>query len=255
MSPLYDKPVRFLMHDMAAAFALQPGQRFSKQQAIDWFAEHYPKVKVGTVTAHLVRLSTNAPSRFHHHAKPQEDDLFFQLDGGHYRLYDATQDPTPIYGADETNEKTPPSEEPTETLGSAMFAYEKDLQHYLAKNLSIIEPGLKLYEEEGITGIEFPVGGRFIDILAVDAQNNLTVIELKVSRGYDRVVGQLMRYMAWIRECQADADQKVRGIIIAREISEDLVLACSLLANVQLFEYKLSVTLEKIDTQPKKKPL
>ena len=49
-------------------------------------------------------------------------------------------------------------------------AYEADLRNYLAKNLSIIEPGLKLYQDEGITGIEFDVGGRRIDILAVDAK-------------------------------------------------------------------------------------
>jgi hypothetical protein len=32
-----------------------------------------------------------------------------------------------------------------------------------------------------------------------------------------------------------------RGVIVAREISEDLLLACSLLAGVQLFEYGLSL--------------
>ena len=84
------------------------------------------------------------------------------------------------------------------------------------KNLSLLEPGLRLYEEEGITGIEFPAGGRFIDILAVDAQHNYVVIELKVSRGYDRVVGQLLRYMAWVKQHQAEATQQVRGIIVAR---------------------------------------
>ena len=33
-----------------------------------------------------------------------------------------------------------------------------------------------------------------------------------------------MRYMAWIRDNQAEAGQKVRGVIVAREISEDLLL-------------------------------
>jgi len=75
------------------------------------------------------------------------------------------------------------------------------------------------------------------------------VIELKVSRGYDRVVGQLMRYMAWIGKNLAEPTQKVRGIIVAREISEDLLLACSLLANVQLFEHELSLTLQQVDTE------
>lgn len=248
---IYDKPVRSLMKDMANAFALQPGQQFTKKQAIDWFAEHYPKIKTGTITAHLVRLSTNAQSRLHYNAKPNEDDLFFQIDGGHFRLYDPNQDPAPIRTATEKSNGQSETEEDddSEPTGAAEFAYEKDLRNYLSKNLSVIEPDLSLYEEEGINGIEFPVGGRFIDILAVDSNGAFVVIELKVSRGYDRVVGQLMRYMAWIRKNLAEPDQKVRGVIVARQISEDLLLACSLLADVQLFEYELSLTLKQVDTE------
>jgi hypothetical protein len=191
------------MKDMADAFPLQSGQSFTRQQAIDWFAHHYPKIKTGTIHCHLIRLSTNAPTRLHYNAKPHEDDVFFQLDGGHFRLYDPAHDPAPIHEATAKSDEQIPMEEDTEAAGSAEFAYEADLRNYLAKNLSIIEPGLKLYQDEGITGVEFPVGGRFIDILAVDAKDALVVIELKVSRGYDRVVGQLMRYMAWIRKNQA----------------------------------------------------
>ena len=40
--------------------------------------------------------------------------------------------------------------------------------------------GLRLSDEEGITGVEFPVGGRFIDILALDRHDRYVVIELKV---------------------------------------------------------------------------
>ena len=116
----------------------------------------------------------------------------------------------------------------------------------MLENLSLIEPSLQLYEEEGITGIEFPAGGRFIDILAVDDKKSLVVIELKVSRGYDRTVGQLLRYMAWIEKNLAEPGQAVRGIIAAREISEDLSLACSKVPSVSLYEYELSVTLRKV---------
>jgi hypothetical protein len=244
---IYDKPVRFLMKDMVKAFGLQDGQSFVRQQAIDWFAQHYPKIKKGTITAHLIRLSVNAPSRLHHSPKPSEDDLFFQIDSNHFRLYDAKQDPSPIHDATgvTTLQKSEVSEEID--LGiSTEFAYESDLRDYLAKNLQVIELGLKLYEEEGITGVEFPVGGRFIDILAVDSNGDFVVIELKVSRGYDRVIGQLLRYMAWIQKNQAEAGQKVRGVIVAREISEDLLLACSLMPNVGLFEYELSLSLKQV---------
>lgn len=247
---IYDKPVRLLMSDMVDAFALSDKQSFTKKQAIDWFAQHYPKIKVGTITAHLIRLSTNAPSRLHYNAKQTEDNIFYQIDGSHFRLYDAANDPPPI-----SNESEKPPGEPQvddgddPPVGSSEFAYEADLKNYLAKNLSVIEAGLSLYEEEGITGIEFPVGGRSVDILAVDMNKGLVVIELKVSRGYDRVVGQLMRYMAWIASNQAEAGQKVRGIIIAREISEDLLLACTLVENVQLFEYQLSLAVKQIENK------
>lgn len=249
---IYSKSVRALMkEDMSAALASTQGAIFSKQQAVGWFAKNYPKIKTGTVSAHLIRLSTNAPSRAHYSAKPGEDDVFYQVDRSRYRLYQAAQDPAPIYngtpGPAEAAQ-TAPDDDFDEDIGvqsSGQFAYESDLRNYLAKNLSSIEPGLRLYEDEGITGIEFPVGGRFIDILALDSTGTLVVIELKVSRGYDRVVGQLMRYVAWIRENQADANQRVRGVIIAREISEDLFLACSLLPDVQLYEYQLSLSLKK----------
>ena len=242
---IYDKPVRFLMKEMVDDFSLQEGQEFQKQQVIGWFNEHYPKIKTGTLAAHLIRFSTNAKSRIHHNTKYSDDDRFFQIDGSHFRLYDSNQDPPPIYEASGIQ----PEKDDDELQGPTEFAYEADLKNYLAKNLSVIEAGLKLYEDEEIKGIEFPVGGRFIDILAVDSNGKLVVIELKVSKGYDRVVGQLMRYMAWIQKNQAESGQQVRGIIVAREISEDLKLACSLLPDVHQFEYELSLTLKRVDTK------
>lgn len=244
---LYDKPVRLLFRDMVAERDLQLGEPFSRQDAIDWFEEHYPLVKTGTITAHLIRLSTNAPSRHHYGAKPDEDDLFYQIDSSQFRLYDPQNDPPPIY----TSDKAASDIEEMEDMGTnaaerAEFAYERDLQNFLAKNLHLIETPLRLFEDEGINGIEFPVGGRFIDILAVDGEGDYVVIELKVSKGYDRVVGQLLRYMAWVKENLAEGGQRVRGIIIARNISDDLRLACSLVDGIRLYEYELSVTLRQV---------
>lgn len=241
---IYEKPVRLLMRDMADDFNLEPDQVFTKREAINWFTTNYPKVKEGTITAHLIRLSTNANSRIHYNAKPVEDDLFFQIDGSRFRLYKPNEDPEPIYVEDKTDQEEIIEDKDE---GSDEFAYEKDLQNYLSKNLYVIESSLRLYEDDDINGIEFPAGRRFIDILAVDKNNDLVVIELKVSRGYDRVVGQIMRYMSWIKIHQAEEDQNVRGIIIAREISEDLTMACSLLSDVELFEYQLSFSVSQIE--------
>jgi hypothetical protein len=244
--PIYDKPVRVLIRDMISSLTTKLEPRFSKDAALEWFAQNYPKIKEGTISAHLLRFSTNAPSRLHHSVRADED-LLFQIDGSHFRLYDAATDPSPIHSpADVPVSCVKVIETPGGVPSPSEFAYESDLRDFLAKNLSHIEPGLHLYQEEGITGIEFPVGGRFIDVLALDAQQNFVVIELKVSRGYDRVIGQLLRYMAWIEKHHAEAGQGVRGIIAAREISEDLKLACSNLPNVELYEYELSVTLRKL---------
>lgn len=242
---IYDKPVRLLIRDMISALAPTPEQHFSKDAAIEWFAQNYPKIKEGTISAHLIRFSTNAPSRLHYSVKTDED-LLFQLDSSHFRIYAPATDPTPIHSKNDAVASQEKLVEPSEVQSPSEFAYESDLRDFLAKNLSHIEPGLLLYQDEGITGIEFPVGGRFIDILAIDANKNFVVIELKVSRGYDRVIGQLLRYMAWIEKHHAEPGQGVRGIIAAREISEDLKLACSYLPSVSLYEYELSVSLRKV---------
>lgn len=244
MAKLNEKPVRLLMRDMTASMALQLGQSFTREQAVQWFAEHYPNVKQGTVAAHLIRLSTNVMTRLQYSTRTDgSDDLLFKIDSTHFRLYEPGRDPTPISALTPIVDEAP---EVTTPEGSSEFAYEHDLRDYLAKNLHIIDPSLKLYLDDGITGVEFPVGGRYIDILATDGAGDYVVIELKVSKGYDRVVGQLLRYTSWIKKNHAEPGQNVRGIIIAKQISEDLKLACSEVPSVSLYEYSLSVEVMKI---------
>ena len=245
---IYDKSTRALMRQMVTDMPIATGQVVTKEAVLNWFATHYPKIKEATVSAHLIRLSTNAPSRVHYHAKPREDDIFFQKDGSHFRLYDPATDPRPIQRGVKPVTPSPEPSDDGEEPSSTEFAYEADLRNFLSKNLHILEAGLQLYEEEGITGVEFPVGGRFVDILAVDAKGAYVIIELKVSRGYDRAVGQLRRYMGWIKKNHSDPGQEVRGIIVARSISQDLVLACSGLSDVALFEYEMSVSVRKIES-------
>jgi len=245
MPALNEKPVRLLMHDMVASMGIGPEDAFTREQAVNWFAEHYPNVKQGTVAAHLIRLSTNAPSRLQYSARPDgSDDKFFKVDGRTFRLYRPGADPTPLREGAAASDEAPPSAADPETTSE--FAYEHDLRDYLARNLHLIDPSLRLYEDEGIRGVEFPAGGRFIDILATDGVGYV-VIELKVSRGYDRVVGQLLRYVGWIKRHHADAGQPVRGVIVAKEISEDLRIACAEVPGVSLFEYELSVALSRVE--------
>lgn len=243
MATLNEKSVRLLMQDMVVAMGLKQGQAFTREQAVQWFAEHYPNVKQGTVAAHLIRLSTNVPTRLQYGPRSDgSDDHLFKIDSTHFRIYEPGRDPTPVSELSPLPEESPE----TDAVPTSEFAYEHDLRDYLARNLHIIEPSLRLYSDEGITGVEFPVGGRYVDILAVDQAGGYVVIELKVSRGYDRVVGQLLRYISWIKKNHAEPGQNVRGIIIAKQISDDLCLACSEVPGVSLYEYELSVAVRRV---------
>ena len=127
------------------------------------------------------------------------------------------------------------------------FAAESDLRDFLAKSLESVEPGLKLYEKGDQSGTEFPVEDGRIDILATDKGGKFVVFELKLARGRNKALGQLLYYMGWI-----DANLgkgPCRGIIVAKEISEDLILAVRRVQGVSLYKYILSVSLERVDTR------
>jgi len=187
--PIYEKPVRLLLKDFVTKQNIAVRQIISRDQVISWFKENYPKIQLGTISAHLLRMSTNAPSRIHYRTSPTgDDDLFYQIDGSHFRLYEKGNDPLPIYinsiNGNESGGQMGNSyiqdenldDFPEESSQQTGFAYESDLRDFLARNLTIIESELRLFQDEGISGIEFPVGDRFIDLLAIDKHNNYVVI-------------------------------------------------------------------------------
>jgi RecB family endonuclease NucS len=53
------------------------------------------------------------------------------------------------------------------------------------------------------------------------------VIELKKGIGHDAVVGQILRYMAWVRKRMATHGEEVHGIIVASSEDEGLKRAIS----------------------------
>lgn len=242
MATIYEKSVNELLKDFVDTWSDNNGV-FVKKDVIDWFNKNYPKIKDSTVSAHITKFSVNNKNRVHYHAHLDgRDDILFKINENTYRKYNSENDSEPIYKF-ESKERIVSEEADEDREYDTAFAYEEDLKNYLAKNLEIIEPWLKLFEEDGINGLEYEVNGRFIDILAVDKNKNFVVIELKVSKSYDRVIGQLLRYKNWIQKELVNDGQVVRGIIIANELSEDLKIACMGLPNIKLYEYELSVKL------------
>lgn len=124
------------------------------------------------------------------------------------------------------------------------FAMESHLRDFLGKNLSTLEPGLRLFKDAGRDGIEYPIASGQIDILALDEDERPVVIELKLSRGRTRALGQLVYYMGWVDQHLGRGPS--RGMIVAAEISDELVTAVHRVPGVSLFAYKLSMTVEPV---------
>ncbi len=138
-------------------------------------------------------------------------------------------------------------EQEEESAAETTFAYEDDLRDYLARNLSKVEPGLKLFvDAEGQEGIEYPIDqkGRRVDILALDRDGVPVVIELKVSQGHEKVIGQALYYKNRAKEIASS--ERARIAIVAREISPELKIAVKGLPDCDLFEYALSINLTRI---------
>ncbi len=74
---------------------------------------------------------------------------------------------------------------------------EKRLEDILAEDISILDPNLLVIGRQVLTGC-----GNYIDLLAMDADGNLVVIELKRDRTPRDVVAQLLEYGSWVRGLQ-----------------------------------------------------
>ena len=66
----------------------------------------------------------------------------------------------------------------------------------------------------------------------------------RLARGRNKALGQLLYYMGWVDKHLGKG--ACRGIIVAREISDDLVLAAQRVQGVSLYRYKLSVSVERV---------
>jgi restriction system protein len=131
----------------------------------------------------------------------------------------------------------------------SVFALELHLEEFLIQNWRSTELGrhYDIFEEDGeIVGQQYPSDTGPIDILAISKdKKEILVIELKKGRVSDVVVGQVQRYMGYVKEELAEANQAVKGVIIAFEEDIRIRRALAVAPNIDFYTYKVQFKLEK----------
>jgi len=138
------------------------------------------------------------------------------------------------------------SEEDLENI--QRFGLERHLHEFLRDNWHKTSLGKEwdIYSEPGDeeAGFEYPCGVGRIDILAKHKKRSeWLVVELKRDRSSDRSVGQVLRYIGWIRKNLAKEDEKVKGMIIINQADDNIKYAVSAIPNVDLQLYKVDFKL------------
>ena len=218
----------------------------TKAQVVSWVAEHYGSeaFNPSTFSMQLARSCVNVTSAIDSSAPKilfynRADRTFTRSSpeqradfDKRYRSKDRHDHPTEL------------SENPNADVDSR-FALESHLRDYLARNLGILEKDLSLWTGEIGTSVEFAVEGRRIDILAKDHLGTPVVIELKLSKGHEKTLGQALYYRAKLKQILNVG--RIRIIMVAAEISEELKIASTEINDVDLFSYALTMQVERFN--------
>lgn len=254
-------PVWQLVRDAARELG-SAGQQMTYAAIKQHVWARFPDVNPSTLACQIIICTVNQPSRVHYpeNKKPRlangNYDFLFTVGRGLVVLYDQEKHGqweiipkgtglTVHLLSEPVDEAT---EQATESAQGGTFALEAHLRDYLARNLPTLDAGatpLKLYtSEDGRGGVEFQTDVGPIDILAVSPSGNYYVFELKLGRGADAALGQILRYMGWVQQHLCGAERKVQGIVVASDVGQKLRYAATQVPNVRLMEYELSVALK-----------
>jgi restriction system protein len=145
--------------------------------------------------------------------------------------------------------QSPPTSTVTSVDEAVAFVMEKHLEDFLVANWNqtLLGKDYTISVEDGSpVGQQYPTDTGPIDILAMSRdKKRLLVVELKRGRASDVVVGQVLRYMGFIKKSVATPDQTVEGAIIALEDDRRIRWALEVTPSVSFYRYQLSFNLAK----------
>jgi len=140
------------------------------------------------------------------------------------------------------------SDAPKNLEDPSAFVLEKYLEDFIVSNFNAIFKGeLAMFcDADGNGGQQYTTDIGSIDILAVEPKSkSFVVLELKKGRPSDQVVGQVLRYMGWVKKNLCAAGQGVKGIVICRESDPKLSYVLEVTSNVEVQYYNVSFKLSE----------
>jgi hypothetical protein len=78
---------------------------------------------------------------------------------------------------------------------------------------------------------------------AARASKSFVVIELKKGRPSDQVVGQILRYMGWVKRNLCKDGQSVKGLVICHDSDPKLSYALEMAKDIDIRYYSVSFKL------------
>jgi|TARA_Y100000590_G_scaffold137892_1_gene157875 hypothetical protein len=125
-------------------------------------------------------------------------------------------------------------------IGQGIFYMEKQLEDFIVDNWNETDLGKKydLIDQQYRTDVGI------IDILATDKKTKShVVIELKKNQTNDEVLGQIKKYMGWIKVHKKD--DNVIGIVVAKKFDKKFYYAMQMEKDVYPLEYEVNFKLKE----------
>lgn len=133
------------------------------------------------------------------------------------------------------------------------FGLERHLHDFLFHNWRHTQLAAEwdIYSEKGSpdAGYEYPCPVGRIDLLARHrTEKKWLVIELKRENSSDTAVGQVLRYVGWVKRHLAEPGDEVLGLIIARSADQHLQYAIEPVSGLRAMTYEVEFRLADLPT-------
>jgi len=210
----HEKPLWKMIQDAARELESLGKSPFSRRDLATTIKRDYPDVKDSSLAPMIQGVTTNLKG-----GSPGGvgKDILRSVGRGLFELNHEGEEAPSLESRGSADLESKPPQALPGRKAPFRLTFETDLQRFLEHDVSQIEGGLILLDRE----VDVERAGR-IDLLCQDEKESLVVVELKIGTADDRTLGQIQRYIGWVKTKKAKPGQDVRGIVVAESYNENL---------------------------------